>query len=135
MLGGELGEERGRIIGTRVLSVDANSHTIEVSTQGSGKILGIEYDDLATFSATPVPPLPLQGKGQGFLTTKDGEIVTYTGQGIGKPTGPGAISYRGAIYCQTKSQKLARLNGVAILFEYEVDMEKGEYHAKYWEWK
>lgn len=135
MLGEELGEERGKIIGTRVLSVDADSHKVETSFQGRGEILGIEYDSNGTYTVYHIPPLPPQGKGQGFLRTKDREVVHWTGQGVGKPTERGGISFRGAMYCQTKSQKLARLNSVAILFENEVDMEKGEYHAKFWEWK
>ena len=130
-----LGEERGKLIGVRVLSVDADSHRIENSMRGKGKILGTEYDGSGTYTVLHVLPLPPQGKGQGFFRTKDGDVVHWTGQGVGKRTEDGGVSFRGAFFCQTKSQKLARLNGVAVLFETEMDMEKGEYQAKYWEWK
>ena len=135
MLGEELGEERGKLIGQRVTSVDVDRHKLELSAQGRGKILGVEYEDLSTFTVNHVHPLPPGGQGQGFWTTKDGEVIHWTGQGVARPTEPGKVSYRGALFAQTKSEKLARLNSVAILFEYELDMEKGEYQAKYWEWK
>jgi len=35
---------------------------------------------------------------------------------------------------QTASPKLARLNSVALVYEYEVD-ENGNAHVKGWEWK
>lgn len=110
-------------------------HKVETSFQGRGKILRIEYDSLGTYIVSHTPPLPPQGQGQGFDTTKDGEVIHWTGQGVGKPTERGTLCYRGAIDFQTKSKKLARLNGVPILFEYETGMEKGEYHGKLWEWK
>jgi len=44
------------------------------------------------------------------------------------------VSYRGILYYRTTSQKLARLNTVAGVFEYEADV-KGDTHLKVWEWK
>ncbi len=46
----------------------------------------------------------------------------------------GAASWRGAIYYQTESERLERLNGVAGVFEFEVDQE-GNTRGKVWEWK
>jgi len=56
------------------------------------------------------------------------------GQGIGhfKPTG--GVSFRGAIYHQTASQKLASLNGMAVVYEHETDASDNA-SSKYWEWK
>jgi hypothetical protein len=66
--------------------------------------------------------------------TSDGEMATWRGEGVGRFTGRGAVvSWRGAIYYQTASPKLARLNSVAVFFEYEVD-ENGKTQAKLWEW-
>jgi hypothetical protein len=54
--------------------------------------------------------------------TEDGEMATWRGQGVGRFTGRGrAVSYRGAIYYQTTSERLARLNGIAVVFEYDSD--------------
>lgn len=46
----------------------------------------------------------------------------------------GAVSYRGILYFQTASRKLARLNAAPGVFEYEVDAE-GKTRTKIWEWK
>jgi hypothetical protein len=49
-------------------------------------------------------------------------------------TGPGlAASWRGAIYYQTTSPRLARLNGIAGVYEFEVD-ENGKTTDKIYEW-
>jgi hypothetical protein len=48
--------------------------------------------------------------------------------------GNGAVSYRGILYYRTASAKLARLNTVGGVFEFEVDAE-GKTHSKIWEWK
>ena len=71
---------------------------------------------------------------QGVITTTDGETVTWKGQGAGKPTGKGSAVWRGAIYCYTSSQNLARLNGIASIYEFETD-ENGNSQTKLWEWK
>ncbi len=37
----------------------------------------------------------LHGDGQGIVTSKDGKgVATWTGQGVGKFTGPGKVSLR-----------------------------------------
>jgi hypothetical protein len=45
-----------------------------------------------------------------------------------------ATAFRGAIYFQTASDRLARLNGMAVVFEYEAD-ESGKCSSKSYEWK
>jgi len=68
------------------------------------------------------------------VLTPDGGMATWKGAGIGKFGGGGAVSYRGAVYYTTASPQLARLNAVAGVFEYEVDVE-GNTQTKLWEWK
>ena len=47
---------------------------------------------------------------------------TYIGSGAGRFTGKGsAVSFRGAIYYQGASGKLAPLNGLALVYEWDVD--------------
>ena len=65
---------------------------------------------------------------------KDGEMATWVGQGVGMIKKDGAVSYRGAVYYQTTSQRWARLNSVAGIFEHEVDAQ-GTARAQIWEWK
>jgi hypothetical protein len=80
-------------------------------------------------------PGTLWGQGQGLSLTKDGDAVTWHGTGIGKPTGKGmAASWRGAIFYTTQSSRLARLNGVTVVFEWDVD-ENGNAKGTTWEWK
>jgi len=45
-----------------------------------------------------------------------------------------AVSWRGTLLYETSSQKLARLNGIAVPFEYEVD-ESGKSEGRLYEWK
>ena len=135
MLGELLSEARGKVTGYRVLPSEGQGPKVEVSFQASGKVLGIEVTEIGTYWSVVRPGGVLHGEGQGFIMTKEGEMATWSGQGVGRFTGKGrAVSWRGAIYYQTASQKLARLNGVAVIFEYEVD-ENDNTHAKLWEWK
>jgi hypothetical protein len=68
------------------------------------------------------------------MFTADGEMIAWTGSGQGKFGPGGSVSYRGILYFQTASQKLARLNSAPGVFEYEVDPE-GKTRNKVWEWK
>ena len=132
MLGELIGEVHGKQVGARV--VDEHGK-VEVSTQESGKLLGMEAQNWTTFSVVARPDGTLWGEGQGAGTTRDGEPFTFRGQGVGVMTGRGmGATYRGAIYYQSPSPKLARLHKVAGVFEYDVD-ENGNTHAKIWEWK
>lgn len=134
MLGEVLGEEKGKITGSRVLPSEGQGPIVETSTQGSGKVLGVEYTSMDTYCTNLAQGGMLHGEGRGIIMTKDGEMASWTGQGVGKPKGGVAGSFRGAMYFQTTSQKLARLNTVAALYEFEVE-EDGSYRGKLWEWK
>jgi hypothetical protein len=133
MLGELIGELRGKRTGRRVLSTDRRLK-VEVSLEDSGKILGIEANNIGTYWSQTRPDGSLYGERQGVVITRDGEMATWKGQGVGKFQGGGAVSYRGAIYYSTLAPKLARLNSVAAVFEFAVD-EGGNTHTKLWEWK
>ncbi len=133
MLGEQLGEARGKRTGRRVLSVDGG-FKVEVAFESKGKLLGVDNMEIGTYWSESRPDGSLYGEGQGVVITHDGEVATWKGGGVGKFVGGGAVSYRGAIYYSTASQKLARLNGGATVFEFDVDAE-GNTHAKIWEWK
>jgi hypothetical protein len=130
VLGEMLGEARGKITCQRVLP----DGKVEASFQQSGKILGVETTQIATYTSEMRADGTLFGEGQGTDMTKDGDAAMWKASGVGRFTGPGAVSYRGAMYYQTTSKKLARLNSVAAVFEFETD-EKGNTSGKYWEWK
>ncbi len=136
MLGEMIGETRGKITVNRVLPFESEglAPRIESSFQDSGKILGVEVTDIGTYWST-VRAGGLYGEGQGIVMTRDGEMAYWTGQGVGKFTGRGSASiWRGSLFYRTSSQKLAHLNNIAVVFEYEVD-EDGNTQDKLWEWK
>ncbi len=135
MVGDKIGEEKGKITGYRVLHSDGSGPKVEASFQGKGKILGIDATDMGTYESVLTPAGVLNGKGQGVTMTSDGEVAYWRGEGVGTFTGRGmGVSWRGAIYYQTTSQKLARLNSIACVYEYETD-EEGNTSAKFYEWK
>ena len=106
------------------------------TTQLEGTILGVQANNSVTYSAVLRPDGHLFGEGQEIVMTADGEGATFVGQGVGTFTGKGAgVSFRGAIFYQTTSQKLARLNDVATLFEYEEGEDGVTTQGTLWEWK
>jgi hypothetical protein len=135
---GELIEDStGKITGQRVLDVEIPK--METSFAMEGNYRGIPCTDVGTYTSVLREGGVLYGEGQGIITTKDGQgMATWTGQGIGKFTAPGKVSFRGSIFLRTPSTsqggKLSSLNNMVGVFEYEVD-EMGSCFTKYWEWK
>ena len=132
MLGELIGESTGRRLLRRALSVDPP--TVEVSFEESGKMFGVNINGFGTYSSVVRSDGSIYGEGQGVIMTQDGEMISWKGSGLGRFKEKGADSYRGIIYYQTASQKLARLNSAPGVFEYEVDPE-GKTQTKVWEWK
>ena len=134
MLGDALGEEHGQVLVRRVLPSDGGGPAVEVSFEAKGRLLNLDSTDMGSYVSHVRPDGTIYGEGQGVLITSDGGMATWKGQGVGRFTGKGtAVSYRGALYYQSASPSLARLNGVAAVYEYEVD-ENGKTSAKLWEW-
>lgn len=133
MLGEMVVELRGKRTGRRVLSVD-NGFKVEVAFESTGKMLGIDVMEVGTYWSESRPDGSLYGEGHGVVIGADGNSATWKGQGVGRFVEGGAVSYRGAVYYSSASPRLARLNGVAAVFEFDVDAE-GNTHSKLWEWK
>ncbi len=134
MLGEQLGHEQGQITGLRVLPGE-DVPKVEVSFTASGTMLGVHGTDMGTYLSVTRPDGSLHGEGQGVIMTDDGEMASWQGQGVGRFTGHGtAVSWRGAVYYQTESERLGRLNGTAAVFEYDTD-ENGKTEANFFEWK
>lgn len=132
MLGNQIGETRGKRVVRRVLSV--NPPTAEVSFEDAGEILGVKTTGIGTYSSVVRPDGSIIGDGQGMTFTETGESITWTGTGLGKFGPGGSVSYRGMLFLQTTSQKLAALNNSCAAFEYDVD-PSGQTISKFWEWK
>ncbi len=131
MLGELIVEEEGQITGTRVLS----ETEMEVSFRSQGTVLGVPMTDTGTYLSTLRPDGTLWGeRGHGIVTTADGDVVTWSGQGIGRAEAGGATTWRGSVYLRTGSDKLAQANAVAGVYELEIDGD-GALRVKVWEWK
>ncbi|HLN46579.1 MAG TPA: hypothetical protein VK209_12810 [Candidatus Sulfotelmatobacter sp.] len=131
MLGNLIGEFKGRITNVRILPEGKK----ETSEQASGNILGIEATWLATSISTPMPDGIIMSDGNAIVTTKDNEVVMIKKSGIGWSTGNGQkSSRRGVFFHMTQSQKLACLNRIVGVWEFESE-EDGNWHVEIWEWK
>jgi hypothetical protein len=134
MIGEKVQEVTGKVTSNRVIPAE-HGIKVETSYQASGRLLGVETSELGSYTAQMRPSGVLYGTGQGLLVSKDGDHAQWTGHGIGKPTGKGmAASYRYSLVIQSTSPKWARLNGVVIVGEWEVD-ENGNTKGQGWEWK
>jgi hypothetical protein len=134
MLGEQVGLETGQVTGMRVLASEGDP-IVEVSFQATGTLLGIRETNMGTYTTVTRPDGTLFGEGQGVVMTDDGELASWKGDGAGRFTGSGtAVSWRGALYYQSASPRLARLNSMAVVFEYETDAS-GKTEAKAFEWK
>jgi hypothetical protein len=135
VLGEQIGQETGQITGMRVLPSHGGGVKVEVSFQASGTMLGLHENNMGTYVSVTRPNGTLVGEGQGVMMTDQGEMAEWRGNGIGKFTGHGTgVSWRGITYYQTTSERLAQLNSIAEVFEFETD-ESGKSEAKSWEWK
>ncbi|MBA9008035.1 hypothetical protein [Thermomonospora cellulosilytica] len=134
-LGDQIGQETGQITGTRVLPAEDGRMRVEVTFESRGRLLDQDVTEVGTYVAGSGPDGVLRGEGHGVVTTAEGEYATWKGDGVGRLTGQGsATSFRGAIYYRTASQRLARLNGVAAVYEYDTD-DSGKTEARTYEWK
>jgi hypothetical protein len=108
MLGEQYLELSGKITGQRVLDIEGP--TIETSVATKGTIKGVQVQEIITFTARPtVEKGVLHGVGQGVITTTAGsaggepEMVTYTGEGVGRISSSGGVKWRGSIFSRTSS--------------------------------
>ena len=136
-LGEPIGEASGKVTGQRVLKVEGTPK-MENSFAMEGNYRGTSCKDVGTYLAVLREGV-LHGEGQGIVFSKDGQGTAYwTGQGVGRFTGPGKVSFRGSLFYRTPSAseggKLSFLNNMVGVFEYEVD-ETGNCSVKVWEWK
>lgn len=133
MLGDPIGEMKGKVTYQKV--IDVNGPTMETSISASGTLKGVQVTETLTYVASPSSKGVLHGVGNGVIRSTDGEIATYTGEGIGRYDASGILKWRGAIFFQTNSDgKLEFLNNIVGVFEAQVDGQ-GNFTDKTWEWK
>jgi hypothetical protein len=83
---------------------------------------------MGTYTAITKPDGNLEGIGEGVFATLDGEFVTWRGMGVGHFVEAGAVHYNGVLSYTTTSAKLAKLNSIAAMFEFDVDAS-GKTHS------
>jgi hypothetical protein len=136
VLGEKIGEFHGKVIGQRILPSDGLPK-FETTAEATGTILGVSARIMATYWSAMQSDGSLYGEtvGPTPTITDDGNVAAYRATGVGRFTGKGsAVSFRGAVFYQGATGKLAPLNGLAIVFEWDVD-EHGKAKFSLWEWK
>lgn len=108
---------------------------VEVCVQGQGKLVGTGMTEIASYWQEVRPGGILYGEGGLVWMTDQGEVLSWKGFGVGRPTGPGfsaSFAVCGAI--QSDSATYAHLAAMALVGEYQID-EAGNYTWTLWEWK
>ncbi len=120
MLGEKIGEFQAKA-NFKVLPARGSVPLMDTTAEGTGSILGANATIMVSYSTEVRPDGTLYGEcpNSGVIMTEEGEVATFTGAGAGKFTGQGAVSFRGAIYFQSSSSKLAALNGTAVVYEWD----------------
>jgi hypothetical protein len=133
MLGELIGEMEGKVSSQRVF--DVKGPTMETSVTASGRLRGVQVIETLTYVAKTSSKGVLHGVGNGIITTEEGDIATYTGEGIARADASGVLKWRGAVFFETSSEgKLGFLNNIVGVFEAQVDAQ-GNFTDKTWEWK
>ena len=134
MLGEQVGDVRGQTISTRVLPDEGTGPRMEITDQSVGTLCGVSITSTVTYVGTLRPTGHIAGEGTGVVMSTEGEMATYRGVGVGTINPNGTTTWRGSLFYESQTPKLSRLNGVATLFEYQVD-EGGKSEGHFFEWK
>jgi hypothetical protein len=126
-------EEEGKITNQRVVEVHPYP-VIESTFVANQTIFGdIQSHNLGTYWATIYPNGSLHGEGHGISTTAEGEMVTWTAEGVGNGNPEGDVRFEGSLFFTTSSKgELSDLNNKVAFFDYEVDSE-GNTSDRVWE--
>jgi hypothetical protein len=136
-LGNPFFEEKGKIIGHRILTVVPETK-IEYTISLNGIMNGsVNITDIGTLVSTPIGNRMFYSQGQGVISTEDErETATWTGQGLQTVTDEGKAFFRGSAFYQTTSSKgmLSFLKNIMTIFKSDID-EAGNISNKEWQWK
>jgi hypothetical protein len=126
--------ERGKVIGQRVLSVTPQPQ-LEFTIVANGTINNsINFTNTGTSISNLQADGAFTSKGQGFITTENGEVAIWTNQVVGQRTQDGnIISYGSGIWSTPSTGDLAFMNNLMTIFILEIDSE-GNLSAREWEW-
>jgi hypothetical protein len=131
MLGSQIGEGKGKRTGRRVIATTPYVQ-IEATVEETTTMLGIQGMNIITYHASTKPDGSLDGQGEGVFMTPDGDTVSWKGIGVGRFGAGGSLQYCGSLSYTTASKKFLRLNGIAGVFQWEIDAQ-GNTHSQIWE--
>ncbi|PZC43072.1 MAG: hypothetical protein DK302_001425 [Chloroflexi bacterium] len=122
---------------SRSLPANGTNPVFEVTAStGQGTLAGVEIMKLmCTYEAEMGPNGILYGEcpNSGVVIAADG-IATFRATGTGTFTEDGGAAFKGVCYFQTSAPSLAKLNGAAVIYDWDVDAE-GNAAWELWEWK
>ncbi len=131
MLGELIAEFKGKISGIRILSEGKT----EMTTHGTGRILGFDATYASTGVFSHLPNGVLMEEANALITTLEHDVAALKVVRISVAAGSGRkASFRDASYFTTQAKKFERLNKVIGVSEFETD-ENGDWTLKTWEWK
>lgn len=125
-IGNLIYENKGEITSQTVLE----GPTVQTSFSSNGTILNginsIDVTEIGTYTTTPRANSVFYGEGQGVITGKSNEIITWSSQEIGTITPEKKIKFNGSIFFRALSPigNLAFLDNKMGIFTFEVDASK-----------
>jgi hypothetical protein len=121
----------------KLLTANGKNPVFEVSAiSGKGTLAGVEImQTMSTYTAELGPDGVIYGEcpNAGMLIAADG-VATFRASGIGTFTEDGGSTFKGIVYIQTSAPSLVKLNGAAIIYDWNVDAE-GNADWQLWHWK
>ncbi len=122
-------EAEGKVIGIKRLSDGRLEHKDAIR----GKFLGEEFSVTVKTIGGYRPDGTTYAEAQGSI--EQGEVtIKYSLLGAATKDQDGTTKYRGVLCVSCPPGKLAYLNGIAILFEAELD-DGGNIKGRGWEWR
>jgi hypothetical protein len=123
-----------KLIGQAVSNSAAPQVQVSIVENGTMKGVG-NVTNLETWWDTYKTPTIINALGRGILTTKDGQMATWTAQDVGRINlNTGITTYNGIMFFNTASTgSLAFLNNLAGLHITQTDSSMRT--TKIWEWK
>jgi hypothetical protein len=137
MLGELVVDGKGKLINQTVRTAENGMPTFDVTFEVIGTVLGKPAKTIVSYQSSLQEDGSVYGECQnrGVAMSQEGDVATFRAAGAGNFTdADGSISFRGALYYKTSSKDWAALNGLAIIYEWDVDAE-GNAEYKGWEWK
>ena len=137
MLGELIIQGEGKLTSQSILPAEEGMPRFQVTFEVLGTVLGKGAKMIVTYQSTLQSDGTVYGEclNQGVIMSQEGDVATFRAAGAGNFTdAEGAIAFRGAIYHKTASQDWAALNGLAVIYEWDVDAD-GNASYKGWEWK